>query len=306
MTDARDRALGAFVGLAVGDALGAPVEFMKRGTFPHIMDMHAGGYFRLPAGAWTDDTAMALCLADSLLHAPMFDPQDLLNRFLLWIDGGENTSTGHCVGIGQNTFEALINFRKTGVLEAPKLRKLSDGNGALMRLAPVACMHWQDEERAVQIAEAQSATTHYSSLSKTACSIAARLMSRLIAGQPWNEARRFDDLGDIHPEIFALLEADLKTIPEDNIQSSGYVIHTFEAALWAVETSSSFEEALIKAVNLGDDADTVGAVAGQLAGALYGYSNIPERWLKPLAHAERIQQAAHDLYLIGANEGARA
>lgn len=294
--NSEDRALGCFMGLAIGDALGAPVEFRRRGSFPEIREMHAGGYFKLPAGAWTDDTAMALCLADSLLHVPELDAADLLNRFLRWIDMAENTSTGRCIGVGQNTFEVLSNFRKTGALVAPKMRKLADGNGALMRLAPVACVHWKQVSRATKVGAAQSRTTHASDLSSAACGVLAGLLSQLIAGDDWVTARQQAGSGDLPSELATIFHDDLTVLPEARVSSSGYVIHTLQAALWAVETTTCFENALIRAVNLGDDADTVGAVAGQLAGARYGYSAIPERWRNKLVKHDHLYDTACRLY----------
>ena len=152
VSGASDRVAGCLVGLAVGDALGAPVEFKRRGTFAPVTGMRAGGYFRLPAGAWTDDTAMALCLAQSLLAAPEFSELDLLERFWRWLEHGENTSTGRALGVGQNTFRTLSNFRRTGALAAPPNGNRSDGNGALMRMAPVACRYWRKPELARLIA----------------------------------------------------------------------------------------------------------------------------------------------------------
>jgi len=296
---AQERARGTLVGLAVGDALGAPVEFKERGSFPEIREMLAGGYFRLPAGAWTDDTAMALCLADSLIHDGEFDAKDMLDRFLRWMDNHENTSTGKCIGVGQNTMAVLGNYRRTGALIAPPVKGRSDGNGALMRLAPVAVRHWSDRPRARSIARAQSYATHASDLSAAACDAMAALLCDLIAGYSWMEA--FAKLtNDKWPEeIGAILTGGWQSKTRDEILSSGFVVHTFEAAIWAVGTTQSFEEALVAAVNLGHDADTVGAVAGQLAGARYGIRAIPARWTDILVQCDRIDQRARDLVALG-------
>lgn len=292
---AQDRARGALVGLAIGDALGAPVEFKDRDTFPEVREMLAGGYFKLPAGAWTDDTAMALCLADSLLHDGELDATDLLNRFLGWIYANENTSTGQCIGVGQNTFAVLGNYRRTGALVAPPVKGRSDGNGALMRLAPVACRHWSNPLKARAIARFQSRTTHASELSAAACDAMASVLCDLIAGRSWQEALA-NILTDPWPEeIGAVLSGSWQDKSREEISSSGYVVHTFEAALWAVGTTFSFEDALVAAVNLGHDADTVGAVAGQLAGARYGVRAIPVRWSELLIQHDVIDQKARDL-----------
>ena len=292
---AQDRARGALVGLAIGDALGAPVEFKDRGTFPEVREMLAGGYFKLPAGAWTDDTAMALCLADSLLHDGELDATDLLNRFLGWIYANENTSTGQCIGVGQNTFAVLGNYRRTGALVAPPVKGRSDGNGALMRLAPVACRHWSNPLKARAIARFQSRTTHASELSAAACDAMASMLCDLIAGRSWQEALANISTDPWPEEIGVVLSGSWQDKSREEINSSGYVVHTFEAALWAVGTTFSFEDALVAAVNLGHDADTVGAVAGQLAGARYGIRAIPARWSELLIQHDVIDQKARDL-----------
>lgn len=295
-----ERVCGALVGLAIGDALGAPVEFRARGTFPEVRDMQAGGYFRLPAGAWTDDTAMALCLADSLMHDADLDPADLLDRFLRWMDSHENTSTGKCIGVGQNTLVVMGNYRRTGALVAPPVRGRSDGNGALMRVAPIACRHWQDIHKARKVSRIQSFATHASELSAAACEALAWLLCELIAGRSWDEA--FDRISaeDWPIEIQAIVSRLWVGKPRDAIRSSGFVVQTFEAAVWAVGSTESFEDALILAVNLGHDADTVGAVAGQIAGARYGHWSIPHHWVHALAKRSDIERRAHELYVASA------
>lgn len=297
-----NRALGAFVGLAVGDALGAPVEFCRRDTFEPVSEMLAGGYFKLPAGAWTDDTAMALCLAESLLQRPNLDKKDLLDRFCRWAGQAENTSTGVCVGIGQNTLRVLGNFHRKGDLFALETRQKSDGNGAAMRLAPVAVRHWTDPLEARRVAELQSRTTHYSDISADACGYLASIIVDLLGGQSW-VATVQRPLPQSWPGILKTEGApQWATLDRDSISSTGYVVHTLEAALWAVDTTESFEDALIKAVNLGDDADSVGAVTGQIAGARYGLSAIPDRWLNMLYHRERIEALARSLYAASTNK----
>jgi ADP-ribosyl-[dinitrogen reductase] hydrolase len=268
--------------------------------------MRAGGYFKLPAGAWTDDTAMALCLAESLLEHPQLDPKDLLDRFCEWAAKGANTSTGVCVGIGQNTLRVLGNYHRTGALQAPETRQKSDGNGALMRLAPVAIRHWRDDQSARRIADGQSRTTHFSDISAGACELTAALLARLISGQAWDAALLVPQNPYWHDAVKELDPSDnWSARSRDSIRSSGFVLHTLEAALWAVDTTSSFDEAVLRAVNLGDDADSVGAVAGQLAGARYGLSGIPRNWRDVLILRERIEAIGHQLFdaSIGKNGG---
>lgn len=304
-TSPEDRALGAIVGLAVGDALGAPVEFCRRDTFEPVTGMRAGGFFKLPAGAWTDDTAMALCLAESLIEHSALNPRDLLDRFCLWVSKGANTSTGVCVGIGQNTLRVLGNYHRKGDLFAPETRQKSDGNGAIMRLAPVAMLHWHRPVEARRIAILQSRTTHYSALSAAGCEYLAAVLCGLIEGKAWQEVSRPVITSDWPNEIKSLAAQDWHKRDRDSIKSTGFVVHTLEAALWAVDTTNSFAEALLKAVNLGDDADSVGAVAGQLAGARYGLSAIPESWLDALIHQTEIERIGRTLFDAGEALGVR-
>ncbi len=298
-----DRALGAIVGLAIGDALGAPVEFCRRDTFEPVTGMRAGGYFKLPAGAWTDDTAMALCLAESLIEQPELDQKDLLDRFCLWAEKGTNTSTGVCVGIGQNTLRVLGNYHRKGELFAPETRQKSDGNGAIMRLAPVVVRHWRNPSEAQRIAELQSRTTHYSDLSAAACEALAVILSSQINGVDWETASTPTPAGHWPDAIKEISAEDWNGRDRESISSTGFVVHTLEAALWAVDTTSSFSSAVLKAVNLGDDADSVGAVAGQLAGARYGLSAIPQIWLDALIQKTEIERIGRTLFHAGETLG---
>jgi len=292
------RCHGTLLGLAVGDALGAPVEFRRRHTFEPVSDMIGGGYFKLPAGAWTDDTAMALCLADSLILHPEFSAADLLERFCRWAEHGENSSTGQSIGIGQNTLRSLGNFRRNGTLTASEVTNRSDGNGAVMRLSPVAIVYGLEIDQAMEIADRQSRTTHCSELSAAGCQLLAAILSDLIAGKEWAEARTRNPRRNWPEEIARIALGDWGTKHADEISSTGYVLHTLEAAIWAVDQTDTLEGALLLAVNLGDDADTVGAVTGQIAGARYGLDAIPARWMKILIAKDRLFEAARQLVKV--------
>ena len=271
-----DRIAGAFVGLAIGDALGAPIEFADRGTFEPVISYRSGGRFNLPAGAWTDDTAMALCLAQSLIEKNGLDNEDLLNRFCDWAANGSNTSTGIAVGIGQNTLRVLGDFRRNGYLEALPFGTKNDGNGSLMRLAPVACFAKDNIEEAVVLAGLQSKATHASHHAEQCCQILAELLCYLINGKPLMWAVKQTHNRPSNNEINMMMHRNMVDESEDDIKSGGYVVNTLHAALWSNLTTNSFESAVLKACNLGDDADTTGAVAGQIAGAMCGYSNITQ------------------------------
>jgi ADP-ribosyl-[dinitrogen reductase] hydrolase len=291
MTDAfENRALGAFLGLAVGDALGTTLEFSARDSQAHHSEMTGGGPFRLQPGVWTDDTQMALALADSLLACEGLDEHDLMNRFLSWYRDGEYSPTGRCFDIGIATSQALNRFERTGDPIGGSTDPLSAGNGCLMRLAPVALFHADDEAAAALAAERQSATTHAAAECVEASAWFARLLVRAIQGRPKTEVLATPHSGS--GKVAALAAGSWRGKERAQIRSSGYVIDSLEAALWAVGTTATFEDAVALAVNLGDDADTVGAITGQLAGAVYGAAAIPDRWLAPLAWRDRLESTA--------------
>lgn len=293
----RDRAIGSLVGLAVGDAVGTTVEFLPRGSYPPVTDMVGGGRFRLAAGQWTDDTSMALCLAESLMANPECDQTDLMRRFHAWAADGVNSSTGKCFGIGRTTLRAIGHFHKTGVAVAGPTHANDAGNGSIMRLAPAAVRWWRQPEFAELIAERQSVTTHGAAEAVAGCSLLARVLCRAIGGNGWDSIFVADERW---PSVInALGQGACINRSEADISSSGYVVHTLEAAYWACKRSSNFEEAILTAANLGNDADTVAAVVGQIAGAVWGFSAIPTRWVERLHESKRIQELAAALYDAG-------
>ena len=295
-TDAaiRDRALGAFLGLAIGDAVGTTLEFRTRDARPRLEDMTGGGPFALPPGAWTDDTAMALALADSLAATGTHDGRDLMDRFVKWWQHGEYSCTGTCFAIGNATRAALGRYMRTGDPFAGSTHPHTAGNGSLMRLAPVALRFRNDRSRLIDSAADQSRTTHGAEEAVDACRAFAELLAEAIAGSPRAAVlapRPFEGA----PAIAGIMTGSWRGRARNEIRSSGYVVHTLEAALWSVARTGDFRNAVLLAANLADDADTVAAVTGQLAGALYGLSGIPDRWLDRLAWKDRLLEAAQRL-----------
>ena len=293
----RERAIGALVGLAVGDALGTTVAFIPRGGFVPLADMVGGGPFGLAPGQWTDDTAMAVCLAESLLWVPTLDARDLMRRFRDWWREGVNSATGVCFDIGMTTRAAIARFERDGDPVAGDTDPRCAGNGSVMRLAPVAVRWWRDVARAEAVAQAQSRTTHGAAEAVDGCALLARSLCRLIAGEG-KAALRVEEAGWVGP-IQAVGRGIYAGKTADEIASTGYVTHTLEAAYWAVARSGNFEEAVLLAANLGGDADTVAAVTGQLAGALWGYGDIPLRWRRLLHEYERLVGLAMALFAAG-------
>lgn len=261
------------IGLAVGDALGAAVEFMARGTFEPVTSMRGGGPHGLAAGLWTDDTSMALCLAQSVLSAGGWDAEDTMKRFLNWRDFGYMSSTGVCFDIGNQTDEALTKFARDGNPYAGPVEERKSGNGGVMRLAPVVLAYGVGTEAAMAVAQMQSRLTHAS----PACLRAAANMAQF------------------------MVSGDLRLLPRPDAppeEASGYVVHTLHAAFWAMTQGDTFGDVLLAAVNLGSDADTVGAVTGQLAGRIYGYGAIREDWCTALHDHDKILAMADALYDI--------
>lgn len=295
MAGALDRAKGALVGLALGDALGTTLEFAGRDTRPPVTDLVGGGPFGLDPGEWTDDTSMALCLAESLLERGRLDVHDLMNRFVRWYKEGHNSVTGTCFDIGVTTERALRAFSETGEPMSGSTDPRSAGNGSLMRLSPVAIRWRRDRARATAAARLQSRTAHGAAQAVEACAFYVELLIEAIAGAPKETVLRAREWsGDA--QIAGVAAGTWRTKARDAISSSGYVLHTLEAALWCVGRSESTEEALILAANLADDADTVAAVTGQLAGALWGMSDAPAGWLEKLAWRGRLEALATGLF----------
>jgi ADP-ribosyl-[dinitrogen reductase] hydrolase len=294
----RDRAIGAFVGLAVGDAIGTTLEFSRRDSRPPLIDMVGGGPFRLQAGQWTDDTSMALCLADSLLACGALDQRDLMQRFIRWWRYGENSCTGDCFDIGGTTRDALARFEDNGDPIAGSVDPHAAGNGSLMRLAPISIFFWADPVAAENAARRQSATTHGARAAMDACGYFSTLLIEAIRGAGKKDALRRRSLG-LNSEISAIATGSWERKERDQIGSSGYVVHTLEAALWAVAQAEDFKSAVLLAANLGDDADTVAAVTGQLAGAIWGVASIPKPWRDRLAWSEHIEGLAASLFERG-------
>lgn len=300
--DIADRAMGALLGLAIGDALGTTLEFAKRDSKPRLRDMTGGGPFNLQPGQWTDDTAMALALGDSLLACPTLDEADLMERFVRWHREGAYSCTGACFDIGITTRLALQRYRETGIVHAGSSDPRSAGNGSLMRLAPVAMRHWQDRAMLRDVAARQSRTTHGAAEAIDACTAFAEALADGIAGYPRSQVMRVRE-GAWSGNIATIMTGSWRGKSRSSIASTGYVAHSLEAALWCVGRTSSFERAVLMAANLGDDADTTAAITGQLAGVLYGADAIPQAWRDMMAWGDRIEAMGGALVEAGQEPG---
>ncbi len=299
------RSAGTLLGLAVGDALGAAVEFMTPDTFPPVMGLRAGGPHGLAAGEWTDDTAMALALADSILTVG-WDLNDQASRYLNWWREGTYSVTGECFDIGMTTASSLRRFESTGdAWRSGEEGEHSAGNGSIMRLAPVviAAAHRYPDDVAglVTLCVESSLPTHRAPQAISACVV----FGVMLAGLIWGETKErvldpewavWGSLPDeLHPSIEEVVRGSYHRREPPEIVGSGYVVRCLEAALWAFARHDSYPDAVLAAVNLGDDADTTGAVCGQLAGAAWGDDGIPDEWLSGLAWRDQIHELGGEL-----------
>ena len=305
---------GCLVGLATGDALGVPLEFQPRGAMPLVTEMIGNGPFHLKPGEWTDDTSMALCLGQSLLDCNGFDAEDQMKKYWGWVEQGYMSSTGKMFDIGNTTAEALCRYRKTGNPYAGVSEGSASGNGSLMRLAPIP-MFYKNKSYGSLLADysdantgacASSRVTHGSDDCIHSCALFSVMLYKALHGASKSEILDGDEKTWKHPpyggaipltpNVRDIAKGSYKTKVREQIQSSGYVIHTLEASLWAFYNTFTFEEGAVLAVNLAEDSDTTGAVYGQIAGAYYGYDAIPKRWLDKIVKLDMIVEMADKLY----------
>jgi ADP-ribosyl-[dinitrogen reductase] hydrolase len=294
-----DRRAGCLLGLATGDALGTTLEFSRPGSFKPMTDMVGGGPFRLEAGQWTDDTSMALCLATSLIECG-FDLRDQIERYVRWWKQGYFSSTGSCFDIGNTVSSALRDFMRTGEPVSGSTDPYSAGNGSIMRLAPVP-LFFENADYCIHFSGESSRTTHQAPAAIDACRYLGGILWGLLHGASKDDvlAPMYHPSGlvwtDLDPAIAEIAMGSFKEKEPPGIRGTGYVVASLEAALWAFHKSESFEEGALLAVNLGEDADTTGAIFGQIAGAFYGKSGIPGRWLEKLHDMELMEKMVQQL-----------
>ena len=294
----------AVCGVAIGDALGCPVQFESRAEVKRhpVTDMRGYGTFNLPEGSWTDDTSLTLAALASIKEKNGIDADDIMERFCDWMYDGAYTPYGFSYDIGNGTRNAINAYHNgADVYHCGSTAEYNNGNGSLMRIIPVCvwcALNVPDEKEAVKLIDLVSGLTHNTERAKTACGLYGFMVNALIheegslkeklqkgmdRGIAYYKAADTAELRTYH-RLFDL-DAFAKT-QADRIESSGYVVDAFEAAVWSLITTNSFKEALLKAVNLGDDTDTVAAIAGGLGGLYYGLDAIPQNWLESLKNKE--------------------
>lgn len=293
-------------GVAVGDALGVPAEFKRREFLRHnpITGMIGHGTHHMPPGTFSDDSSLTFCLAEALTGE--FDVNVIGQNFILWLDEGYWTATGTVFDVGNTTHYAIARMKQGITAEQAGGRDTySNGNGSLMRIAPLA-FYLSDKSlnERFELTRKVSSITHGHIRSIIACFYYLEFCLGLLKGED-----KFDIYKKLQGEIPAflaslavdkaemalfrrLLEEEIHQLPEEAISGDGYVLHTLEAAVWCLLTTDSYGDAVLKAVNLGDDTDTTGAVTGGLAGLLYGINGIPSQWISQLARNEEIEELA--------------
>lgn len=295
-----DKAVGCLIGLAIGDAVGTTLEFRPRGTFQPLTDMVGGGHFCLEKGYWTDDTSMALCLAHSLIDCGGFDANDQMHRYCDWYDNGYLSSIGNCFDIGTTVSSALRRYQKSGNPYSGMKANWTSGNGSIMRLAPIPIAFLSDPEKAIHYAIQSSKTTHASPLCLDACGWMSSILVALLSGGDkdcvFNVSYPAQTEAMTTLQSFAFLDKNYR-----DLKGTGFVVESLESALWCFWHTHCYEDCILAAANLGDDADTTAAVAGQLAGAYYGYRGIRQDWRDHLYWHDEITSLAEKLYALEPN-----
>ena len=297
-----DRSRGAMMGLMLGDALGMPLEFSARDA-KHVYGLEKGGPFNLKRGYWTDDSSLAFCTAYSLSRCAGFDPRHMMESYSFWYRYGVFSSTEECFDIGNATRQAIESYLRSGEPYSGSADPKTAGNGSLMRLAPIPIFYSDDFPRAVHFAAESSKLTHKAIEPVDACRYFAALLYGALNGESkekildglYSPEPEYWDRHPLTPSVKKIALGSYKTRERSQISSSGYVIDTLEAALWAFYRNDDFRSGALEAVNLADDSDTVGAVYGQLAGAFYGEMELPFDWIRKLYKLQAAYHFAQDL-----------
>lgn len=302
------RFTGSLMGLAVGDALGTTLEFRNPGSFLPITDLVGGGPFMLKPGEWTDDTSMALCLAESLIVKRGYDAVDQVERYIRWRDYGHLSSNGSCFDIGNTVRASLERYETTGEPYSGLTDKYSAGNGSLMRLTPVAMFSASNFITGPDLCGESSRTTHGTSVCIDACRYFGGLLigafhgldKKILLSSLFRPLQSNWKQGELHEKIEEIALGSFKTDRHHNgsVRGTGYVVDSLKAALWAFHNTNTFREGALLVVNLGEDADTTGAIYGQLAGAFYSFGGIPVEWRQKIVNKDLIIKYAEQLLLI--------
>ena len=287
-------------GHVLGDALGTPVECLSRDYLQeHKVTEMLGGessQHKEPIGSWSDDTSMELALIDSIIKTKTIDYDDIMNNFLLWIDEGKYTPSNHAFGVGKRCLASINNYKSgKNALECGNAEKESMSNGSLMRILPVALYSYAkklSEEEIIELTNNVSSLTHRQEEVQFACYIYVKYIIDLLNGAKKEQAydnlrnRKYTYSNESINLYSRLIKDDIRELKINDINSSSYIVDTIEASFWCLLNNNNFEDTIITAVNLGQDTDTIAAIAGSMAGIIYGINNMPKRWIDALKKKE--------------------
>lgn len=290
----RNQIIGGIMGAVIGDALGVPVEFTPRKNLIEnpVDDMREYGTYNQPKGTWSDDSSLILCTIESLISG--FDYEDLGKKFCQWLEDAYWTPHGEVFDIGRTTFSSILAMQNgRSALESGRDGEYDNGNGSLMRILPfVFYIYNMEQEEREEIIVKASSITHSNEISTYACYLyveyAIGLLEGLSKRQAYSRIQRLKGRGYRKEAFRRIQNGDISAYRSEDIYSSGYVIHTLEAALWCFINTNSYKECVLKAVNLGDDTDSLACIAGGLAGIFYGYSKIPMEWINTIVRSNDI------------------
>lgn len=290
----RNQIIGGIMGAVIGDALGVPVEFTPRKNLIEnpVDDMREYGTHNQPKGTWSDDSSLILCTIESLIEG--FDYEDLGKKFCRWLEDAYWTPHGEVFDIGRTTFSSILSMQNgRSALESGMDGEYYNGNGSLVRILPFAFyLYNMEQEEREEIIVKVSSITHSNEISIYACYLyveyAIGLLEGLSKRQAYSRIQRLKGRGYRKEAFRRIQNGDISTCRSEDIYSSGYVIHTLEAALWCFINTTSYKECVLKSVNLGDDTDSLACIAGGLAGIFYGYSRIPIEWVNTIARSDDI------------------
>lgn len=304
--------LNGIMGVVVGDALGVPVEFCSREELKEnpVKKMEGYGSYDVPEGTWSDDSSMTLATLDSLKNG--YNPTDIMEKFADWLVEGKYTPNGETFDVGRTCLRAIMNYLKEqDIAKCGGSGELDNGNGSLMRILPI-CLYMYEKQNAENLTDAEviekvheaSALTHAHMRSKIACGLYFFMVRSILDNQGTLQRvlQKGLDEGIVYyanekesaVELISYARLcdlnEFKNLPEEKIESTGYVVATLEAAVWSLLQTENYAEAMLTAVNLGEDTDTVAAIAGGLAGLYYGHEGIPGEWLEIVQKREWIKE----------------
>lgn len=287
--------IDSIIGHAIGDAMGVPTQFcMRNRLLEHpVTEMISSNKTGQPAGSWSDDTSMEICTIDSFIQNENWNYSDIMSRWLEWVNDAKYTPNNETFDVGKTCLRAIRNF-SLGIapLKCGLDSETSNGNGSLMRILPVALYSYYkklNETEIIKLTNEISSLTHAHEVSKLGCYIYVRYVMYLLAGNTKEDA--YDLIQNIDYSSYSeyaiskydrILKNNIKNYNIDSISSSGYVVDTLECALWILLNANSYKETIVATTNIGNDTDTVGAIAGSMAGIIYGISSIPEKWINKL------------------------